>query len=79
MSRHCKPRQFTYFNLYFDKDSLLSLLFFVLPLTHGAQDLEGLNLVRCETRNMFGLCGDILPQDSLLYKSFDAKRASMGQ
>ena len=35
---------------------------FLLPLTTGAQCLKGLNLVRCGTRNMFGLSDDILPQ-----------------
>ena len=36
--------------------------FFLLPLTHGAQDLKELNLVRYGTRNMFWLSDDILSQ-----------------
>ena len=35
---------------------------FLSTLTHGAQDLKGLNLVMCETHNMFGLGDNISPQ-----------------
>ena len=39
----------------------MEMYVFLLPVTHGAQGIE-LNLVRCGTRNMFGLSDDILPQ-----------------
>ena len=35
---------------------------YFLPLPYGAQSRKGLILVRCGTRNMFGLSDDILPQ-----------------
>ena len=36
--------------------------FYLLPITHGAEGLMGLNLVKCGTRIMFGVSDDISPQ-----------------
>ena len=37
--------------------------FLLLPLTHCAQGLKGLHLLRSENRNKFGLSDNILPQE----------------
>ena len=41
--------------------NLFFFTFFLLPLTHGAKGLEGLNIVRCGTCNVFGLSDEIQP------------------
>ena len=38
----------------------LFFLIVLLPLIDGAQSLKGLNLVRCGTRNMFGISDDLI-------------------
>ena len=56
---------------------------FFLPLTHGAQDLKKLNLVRCETRNIVRVSDTKyrLKEDNhpLLHRSLDTKRTSLDQ
>ena len=50
------------------------IIFFSLPLTRIAQDLEGLNLVRCDTRIMLKFC--LKEDDPLVYQSLNTKHAS---